>query len=463
MKTPQKEYMPQSYLLPSETARMLYAGAAQRLPIIDYHCHLSPKAIYEDRPFDNIGEIWLGGDHYKWRLMRSFGIDEYYVTGGADWEEKLYKYAEALCTAAGNPLYHWTQMELKMFFGIDKRLTPDTAREIWRESLDFIRETQLSPRKLITMSDVRYIATTDDPADSLEYHLRLREDGFGTVVAPSFRPDALLSIREDGFSGYIARLSAACGFEIDGIAALLRALEARLDFFCSLGCRFADLAPIDFPNAVGDEKEADRIFKKALAGTPATDGEYHLFAGHLLVRLGGMFKARNVAMQLHLSSLRNVNSGLLGLLGKDCGADCTGDASPIADIARVLDAINSASGMPKTVIYTLNPTMYYKLYTACNSFPNVVCGSAWWFCDHKRGITEQINTAAETGHLGVSFGMLTDSRSFLSYARHDYYRRVLCSIVAGWIDGGEFEGGKYARKLIEDVCYGNLDRFINAR
>ena len=462
MTKPTKNFMPQNYLLQSETARMLYAKAAQKLPIIDYHCHLSPKAIYEDEPFDNLGEIWLGGDHYKWRLMRSFGIDEYYVTGGASWYDKLCKYAEALCTAAGNPLYHWTQMELKMFFGIDKRLTPDTAHEIWRESLQFIRETRLSPRKLIEMSDVRYIATTDDPADSLEYHQKLREDGFGVVVAPSFRPDALLAIRDGGYTGYISRLSAACGFEIDGIDALLRALESRLDFFCSLGCRFADIAPGDFPKAVGSGEEADRIFKKALGGEVATDEEYHLFAGHMMVRLGEMFRARNVAMQLHLSAFRNVNSRLFSALGKDCGVDCAGDVDAVADIARIFDAINSSGGMPKTVIYTLNPTMYYMLYTVCNSFPNVVCGSAWWFCDHKRGITEQINTAAETGHLGVSFGMLTDSRSFLSYARHDYYRRILCSIVAGWIDGGEFDGGKYAEKLIEDVCYGTLDRFINA-
>ena len=456
-----KNFMPQNYLLPGETARMLYAKAARDLPIIDYHCHLSPKAIYEDEPFDNLGEIWLAGDHYKWRLMRSYGIDEYYVTGGAGWEEKLCKYAEALCTAAGNPLYHWTQMELKMFFNIDRRLDPDTAPAIWRESMDFIRETKLSPRKLIAMSDVRYIATTDDPADSLEYHKKLRDEGYETVVAPSFRPDAMLDVRTKGYAAYIARLSAVCGFEIDSVGALLRALEQRLEFFCTLGCRFADIAPVDFPKAVGTAEEADRVFQKALGGEAVTDAEYDIFAGYMMVKLGGMFKARNIAMQLHLSAFRNLNTKIFTSIGRDCGVDSVGDVAGVADITRVLDAINSEYGLPKTVIYTLNPTMYYMLYTACNCFPNVVCGSAWWFCDHKRGITEQLTTAAETGHLGVSFGMLTDSRSFLSYARHDYYRRILCSIVGGWIDSGEFGGGKYAEKLISDVCYGNLDRFIN--
>ena len=458
-----RQFMPKDYLLPTDTARRLYDGTARALPIIDYHCHLSPKAIYDDEPFDNIGEIWLAGDHYKWRLMRSYGIDEYYVTGGASWEEKFYKYAEALATAAGNPLYHWTQMELKMFFGIDRQLNPDSAPEIWRESLEYIRSTKLSPRKLIALSDVRYIATTDDPADTLEYHKKIKESGFGTVVAPSFRPDALLAIRDTGYPEYIARLSAACGFEITDLALLLKALEDRLDYFCSLGCRFSDLGPGDFPNTIGSEYEASRIFKKALSGERATDSDYHLFAGYILVKLGGMYKSRNIAMQLHLTSYRNLNTKVFRALGKDCGIDSAGDVIPVADVARLIDAINSEYGMPKTVIYTLNPTMYYTLYTACNCFPNVICGSAWWFCDHKRGITEQINTAAETGHLGISFGMLTDSRSFLSYARHDYYRRLLCSIVASWIDAGEFADDKYAVKLIEDICYGNLDRFINEK
>jgi len=463
MSRTKKKYMPYNYLLSSATARRLYNAVARDLPIIDYHCHLSPQMIHEDKPFNNIGEIWLGGDHYKWRLMRSYGVDEYYVTGGASWEEKFYKFAEVLSTAAGNPLYHWSHMELRMFFGIEEPLNPDTAPEIWNKTLAFIKETQLSPKKLMLMSDVRYIATTDDPADTLEYHKLIKESGFEITVAPSFRPDMLFTLREIGYPEYIARLSAACGFAIIDLETLNRALEERLAYFCSLGCRFSDIGPGVFPNTVGTAVDAARVFKKALGGNPITDEEYHEFAGYMFVKLGGLYKKYNIAMQLHLSSFRNLNTKIFKQLGKDCGIDCTGDLTPVADIARVLDAINTAYGMPKTVIYTLNPTMYYTLYTACNCFPNVICGSAWWFCDHKRGITDQINTAAETGHLGISFGMLTDSRSFLSYARHDYYRRILCSIVADWIDKGEFNDDKYALKLIRDVCYDNLDRFINQK
>ncbi|MBQ3049007.1 MAG: glucuronate isomerase, partial [Oscillospiraceae bacterium] len=371
-----KKYMPDNYLLASDTARRLYNDAARERPIIDYHCHLSPQAIHEDKPFNNIGEIWLSGDHYKWRLMRSYGIDEYYVTGGASWEEKFYKYAEVLSTAAGNPLYHWTHMELRMFFGIEEPLNPDTAPEIWRKTLDFIQKTQLSPKKLMLMSDVRYVATTDDPADSLEYHKLIKESGFEVTVAPTYRPDMVFTLREADYNKYIARLSASCGFEITDIQTLVKALEERLDYFCSLGCRFSDIGPATIPNVIGTEADADCVFKKAIGGNAITDEEYNIFAGYLYVKLAGMYKARNIAMQLHLASFRNLNTNIFNLLGKDCGIDCTGDPTPVADVARLLDAINTQYGMPKTVIYTLNPTMYYTLYTASNCFPNIICGSA---------------------------------------------------------------------------------------
>ena len=452
--------MKEDYLISSETGKKLFRNI-KGLPIIDYHCHLSPKEIYQDRPFNNIGEMWLGGDHYKWRLMRAFGVDEVYITGNASWRDKFQKFAETIAFAAGNPLYHWTQMELSLYFGIEQPLSGERAEEIWNKANLMISEQKLSPRKLITTSNVEYIATTDDINDSLEYHQKIRDDAsFSTTVVPSFRIDNLLLIRREGYREYIGRLSEVSGITIDSLKSLQNALCNRLDFFAENGCKFTDVGIEYFPDRIGDEDEAWSAFSKALAGQTVTDEEFHGFLGYIYVFLASEYRRRNMVMQWHLSVKRSANGATFRKIGADCGGDCIGDVIKGDHIIRILDAIDSDGGLPVTILYTLNPTSAPALSAIAGSFRNVICGAAWWFCDHKRGIEEQLNVVAQTGHIGTFLGMLTDSRSFLSYARHDYFRRIICNLIGEWVDCGEFADYKYAEKLAQNICYKNIRKLI---
>ena len=454
------EFMGPRYLLANDTAVRLY-NACKDLPIIDYHCHLSPKEIYEDREFSDIGEMFLGGDHYKWRLMRCHGIDEKYITGDASWGEKFQKYAEALATAAGNPLYHWTHMELRLFFGIDTVLNGETAGSIRERANAVIREKHLSPRKLITGANVEYLSTTDDPADTLEYHKLIAADkSFATTVTPAFRPDALLSIRKPGYTDYIARLSAAAELTISDFAALKQAVSKRLDYFCSLGCRFTDVGIEGFPSSIGTEEEAAAAFAAALKGKEISDEAYDRFLGYCFVWLAGEYKKHNLVMQWHLGAKRNASTRLFHLLGADCGGDCVGDPVPVKDVCAVLDRCEQENGLPKTILYSLNGMACPALAAASGSFRGVICGAAWWFCDHKRGIIEQIENIAEVSDLSKFLGMLTDSRSFLSYARHDYFRRIFASVIGQWIEDGEFVDDENALKLVAGVYHDNLKNYL---
>ena len=342
--------MTDNYLLKTADAQDIYFKIKD-LPIVDYHCHLSPKEIYEDKPFDNIGEMWLGGDHYKWRLMRTAGIDEGYITGNTDWREKFIKYAAALELAAGNPLYHWSHMELSMFFGIDKPLKSDNAAEIYDEANAFIAENRLSPRKLIEQSKVETLCTTDDIIDTLEYHKKIKEDKrFKTRVLPSFRPDNLLLVRRTGYPHYIKKLAEVSDAEITDLEGLKAAVIKRLDFFCLNGCRFTDVGIPYFPDRIADEPSADDTFKKALAGAEISDAEYLGFIGNMYLFLAAEYKKRNLVMQMHLAVYRNANSNLFAALGADCGVDCVGDEISGTALIHMLDAINKNSGMPQTVI-----------------------------------------------------------------------------------------------------------------
>jgi len=451
-------FMNKTYLLNSKSGQQIYESVRD-LPIIDYHCHLSPKEIYEDKPFNNIGEMWLGGDHYKWRLMRAFGIDEEYITGKADWHEKFLKYAETISLAAGNPLYHWTEMELNMFFGIEEHLCPENAEEIWNKANAIIKEKQLSPRKLIKSSNVEYIATTDDIADSLEYHEKLAKEGCEVKVAPSYRTDNLLQIRRTGYADYIAKLSDVCKYPINNLETLKKAATERLDFFKAHGCKMTDVGIPDFPDRIWDDIDADKVFTAALKGKMVSDDDYKGFLGNMYRFFGKEYQSRGLIMQWHLAVWRNANSTLFKKLGADCGGDCMGDDIAVSSIIRMLDAIESDSGLPKTILYSLKPNLNAQLCSAGGSFRNVVCGAAWWFCDHKRGIEDQIETIAETGHLASFLGMLTDSRSFLSYARHDYFRRILCEKIGKFVDDGEFDG-KQAEKLAIMISYSNIKSLV---
>lgn len=442
--------------LTSDLSKKLYEKV-KYLPIIDYHCHLSPKEIYEDKVFSNIGEMWLQGDHYKWRLMRAYGIDEHYITGSASYYEKFICFAKALEHAINNPLYHWSHMELKTYFNINLPITSENAPKIWEEANKHIEKTKMSPRTLITSSNVEYIATTDDPCDTLSYHGLLREDKtFKTKVTPSFRTDNLMQINKENYPDYIKRLSDISGVEICDIQSLKKAIINRLDFFCENGCRFSDIGIPDFPTCIGCEEEANEAFQKRLGGTSLCDAEYNLFLGHMYVFLASEYKKRDIIMQLHLCVIRNPNTALFNSIGADCGCDSIGEAIPLSHLARLFDKLNSMDALPKTICYTLNPQMYYPLAVLCRSFRNIHLGAAWWFCDHKRGIIEQLEIYSETSNLSTFFGMLTDSRSFLSYARHDYFRRILCSFVADKLISGEFMEEKKAIEILEKICYNNI-------
>lgn len=451
--------MKDNYLLKTKKAREIY-DSVKNLPVIDYHCHLSPKEIFEDKPFDNIGEMWLGADHYKWRLMRTAGIDEYYITGSASWKEKFIHYAAALEFAAGNPLYHWSHMELSLFFGIEDSLTAESAECIYERANKFIRDNSLSPRKLIEQSAVETLCTTDDITDSLNYHARIKADAsFKTRVIPSFRTDNLLLIRRKDYSDYIKKLSAAAETEITDLTSLKSAVEKRLDFFVLNGCKFTDVGIPAFPDRVADDERADAAFKAALTGQKISDADYSGFIGNMYLFLAGLYKRRRLVMQWHIAVYRNANSRLYEALGADCGVDCVGNPVSGEALIKMLDAVNRNSGLPETVIYTLNPSNAEQIASVAVAFPNVRCGAAWWFCDHKRGIRQEMEIIAENGALGAFLGMLTDSRSFLSYARHDYFRRILADMLADWTEAGEFDE-KSAEELAIRVAYKNIKELV---
>lgn len=451
--------MKKTYLLENKTAQALY-GAVKDLPIIDYHCHLVPKEIYEDRPFDNIGEMWLGADHYKWRLMRTAGIDERYITGESGWKEKFLHYAAAIELAAGNPLYHWSHMELSKFFGIDEALSRQNAEKIWDRANEYIRRNALSPRKLIAQSGVEVICTTDDIADSLEWHEKLAADPTLTVrVLPSFRTDNLLLMRRAGYADYLKKLGEVSGIEVRDFASLKAAVEQRLAFFVKMGCRCTDVGIPFFPDHVSSDEDAAAAFAKMVAGTALTDEEYLGLVGNLYVYFGGLYKKYDLIMQWHLSVIRNANSNYFDALGGDCGVDCVGDPVPGPDLVRLLDAINRQSGLPQTVLYTLTNANASQIASIAGSFPGVHAGAAWWFCDHKHGIEEEIRIIAENGCLGSFLGMLTDSRSFLSYARHDYFRRILCNCIGKWVEADEYDAAP-AKRLAARICYENIKELV---
>lgn len=451
--------MKDSYLLKNETAKKLYKEV-KCMPIADYHCHLSPKEIFEDKCFTDIGEMWLGGDHYKWRLMRLAGIDEEYITGNASNHDKFLAYAKAVQFAAGSPLYHWSHMELSMYFGIDENLNENSAEDIWNRANAYIKENKISPRSLIKQSNVSYIGTTDDIIDNLFYHEKLAEQkDKGFDVCPSFRTDNLLLIKRDGYADYIKTLSDVSGIYVDNINSLKAAVIDRLDFFCDHGCKFTDVGIPFFPDSIAKDCEADETFKKALSGEEISDEEYKAFLGNMYLFLGAEYKKRNLVMQWHLAVQRNANSDLFKTVGPDAGGDCIGDLIKIKDITYILDSINSVCGLPETILYTLTPALASALAVAAGSFRNVRCGAAWWFCDHLRGIIDEINIIAESMNLGTFLGMLTDSRSFLSYARHDYFRRILCNVIGEWVEADEYDK-ESAVSLAKRICFNNIDSLI---
>ena len=452
-----KPFMDRDFLLDTPTAQRLYHDVAAELPIIDYHCHLSPREIYEDRPFENITRVWLGGDHYKWRLMRSFGVDERYITGDASDREKFQKWAETLSLAIGNPLYHWSHLELRRYFGYEGILNGDTAEAVWDLCNEQLRRPEFSARNLILRSNVKVICTTDDPADSLEWHRRIAADGFAVKVLPSFRPDKAMNLEKPDYLDYLQKLGGPQTY-----AELAKVLRERLRFFVSLGCRVSDHGMESVPYVPAGEAELEAIFAKRLRGQLPTACEAKQFKTGLLLTLGRCYAKYGVAMQLHYGVIRDNNRYIYHLLGPDAGVDAMGDPSPLKELAGFLNALAETNELPRTILYSLNPTENAAIGTIIGCFQGPEArgklqhGSAWWFNDHEKGMLDQMTTLAAEGHLATFVGMLTDSRSFLSYTRHEYFRRLLCNLIGGWVERGEFpDDEKALRTIVEGICYRN--------
>ena len=454
-----KSVVNEDFLLGTKTARRLYEKYAADQPIIDYHCHLDPKRIAENTPFESLTDLFLGGDHYKWRAMRSFGVDEEYITGGADPRDKFRAYAKAVSYAPGNPLCHWTALELRRYFDIDVALTERTADAIFDATLPLFAEEAYSPRGFISRSNVEVICTTDDPADSLEYHDRIAESGFETRVLPAFRPDRCINIRKPGFREYIGKLGA------DGYEDLKRRLSAAADRFAERGCRLADHGLDYVPEQTGASAAA--AFDKAMAGGVLTRDEESAYAFDLLTFLASEYARRGWCMQLHVGAMRNVNTAAYRRFGADSGFDSIGGAPLAGPLARFLDALDGAGALPKTVLFSLDPNDLYTLASLAGCFQRgpvrslVQLGPPWWFNDHKDGIRAHLKALSSLGVLGTFVGMLTDSRSFVSYTRHEYFRRILCDLLGGWVERGEYpDDEETLGAIVSGICYGNAKEYF---
>lgn len=460
--------MDEDFMLQSKTAKTLYHDYAEKMPIIDYHCHLNPKEIAENKRYRNITEIWLGGDHYKWRAIRSNGIDEKYITGNSDDKQKFMKWAETMPYLIGNPLYHWTHLELKRFFGIDRVLSPSSAEAIWEQCNDMLQRDDFSARSLIIRSNVETICTTDDPADTLEYHRLIRKDAsFPVKVYPSFRPDKALNINMDGFRDYIAKLGLAANINISSVKDLKEALRNRLDYFSDNGCKVSDhgLEYAIYVHAA--ETEVEAIFQSVMNGKTLTQAEADRYRTHMLVFLGREYAKRGWVMQLHMGTIRNINSRMYRAIGPDTGFDAIGDSHQAKSLAAFLDALDSTGELPKTILYSLNPRDNETLATIMGSFQGteapgkVQLGSAWWFNDQKDGMEKQMKDLASLGLLRRFVGMLTDSRSFLSYTRHEYFRRILCNILGNWAENGEvYADMEMLGAMVQEICYYNAKNYF---
>ena len=457
------------FLLGNKTGAALYKDYAAKMPILDYHCHISPKEIYENRRFENIAQMWLEADHYKWRLMRADGASERLVTGDAPAREKFQRFAEMLPRAIGNPIYHWCHLELKNYFGYTGVLNGESAEDVWIHCNKVLKDEYSGARDFITKSGVRFIGTTDDPTDSLEYHDKIAEDlTFNTVVAPSFRPDRALNIEKPDWRDYIKKLASVCSFEITDLSSLEKALESRMRYFHKRKCRISDHGLDHLPFSPSDRHTAEKIVKSALEGESPDTGTADIFKTHMLIFCSERYKELGWAQQWHFSCQRNTNKAMFLSYGPDAGCDLPDNNLRADYLSGLLNAICVNDSLPRTVIYSLNPNDNIMLASAAGSFQGegvrglIQHGSAWWFNDTKDGMRAQLKTLASVGLLGNFIGMLTDSRSFLSYARHDYFRRILCSLLGEWAEAGEYPADMAALgKMTKDISFYNSYSYFN--
>lgn len=457
-----KKFMDQDFLLTTDTAKKLYHEYAAVMPVLDYHCHIVPREIYEDRKFDNITQVWLGADHYKWRQMRSNGVEEKYITGDASDREKFQKWAETLEMAIGNPLYHWSHLELQRYFGYEGYLNADTAEEVWNLCNEKL-QNGLSARKLIEMSNVTLVCTTDDPIDTLEWHQKIKADEtFDVQVLPAWRPERAMNVDKADYLEYLQKLGEVSGVEVKDFATLIEALKNRLDYFVENGCTISDhsLEYVMYAPATGQEVES--IFAKRLSGQMLDKNEKKCFETAFMLALGKEYAKRNWVMQLHFGVKRDNNQKLYQELGADAGIDCISNHTPSDQMADFLNGLAISNSLPKTILYSLNPIDNAAIGTVIGCFQDsstvgkIQQGSAWWFNDNKTGMIEQMTSLANLGLLGNFIGMLTDSRSFLSYTRHEYFRRILCELIGGWVENGEYPADyKALEKIVKGISYNN--------
>lgn len=463
-----KAFMDKDFLLTTDTAKKLYHEYAEPMPIIDYHCHINPQEIYEDRKFENITQVWLGADHYKWRQMRSNGVEEKYITGDAPDREKFQKWAETLEMAIGNPLYHWSHLELQRYFGYDGVLNSETAETVWQICNEKLAQADMSARSLIQRSNVTLLCTTDDPVDSLEWHKKLAEDNsFDVQVLPAWRPDKAMYIEKPDWTEYLAKLSEVSGVAVDSFAALMEALKKRIEFFASGGCSVSDHGMAYVMYAPATETEVEAVFAKRLRGEMLTEAEEAKFKTAFMIAMGKEYHKRDWVMQLHYGVKRDNSQRIFRATGPDTGIDCISNYTPSAQLADFLNALDVTDELPKTIIYSLNPIDNAAIGTIIGCFQNssaigkIQQGSAWWFNDHKQGMQEQMTSLASLGLLGNFIGMLTDSRSFLSYTRHEYFRRILCQLLGGWVENGEYPADyRTLEKIVKGISYENAVRYF---
>ena len=461
--------MDKEFLLESEVASKLYHEYAENTPVLDYHCHISPQEIAEDRRFDNIAQVWLGGDHYKWRYMRSCGTEEKYCTGNASDHDKFIKWAECLEKAIGNPLYHWSHLELQRYFDFHGHLTSENAEEVWELCNKKLADPSMSARGIIKKSGVTLICTTDDPIDDLHWHKQIAEDPtFDVKVLPAWRPDKAMNIEKPDFTDYLAKLAKAAGTgEIKTWKDLKNALSARMDFFDKQGCVISDHGLDYVMYSPATDEEAEQILAQRLGGKTVSKEDEIKFKTAFMLFMAKEYAAHDWTMQLHYGCKRNNNTRMFEATGPDTGYDCIDNHTPAAQVADFLNALDMDNSLPRTILYSLNPidNAYIGTILGCFQDSSAVGklqqGSAWWFNDHINGMTDQIKSLASLGNLSGFVGMLTDSRSFLSYTRHEYFRRILCNIIGNWVENGEFpEDYRILGKIVENISYYNAVRYF---
>ncbi len=454
-------YIRPDFLLTNETAVRLYEKYAAKKPIFDYHCHLPEKQILENKPFEDIYEVWLAGDHYKWRLMRNYGVDEEYITGKRTNREKFAAYCETLGTAFGNPLYHWSQVELETYFGCDLEINGENADEIWNRCNAYIREHGVTPQKLIEQSAVTHLFTTNEIFDDLSVFGKIKEKGYKFSVIPAFRADKIMNIEAAAYNTYVDKLG-----DVRTVSELEEVVEQRLKEFIKVGTVAADIA-LQAVYPVSDRADAAKVFEKRRKGNGVTESEAEVFKGYFTYFLFGLYAKYGIATELHVGAMRNNNSEMLERLGLDTGYDSIAEDDCIKNTSCLFDRLNAEKSLPKTIMFNLNPKMNSEIMTLLGCFQSgetrgkMQYGAAWWFLDNKVGMEKHLADLTATGHIGAFIGMLTDSRSFLSYPRHHYFRRILCNYLGVLAEKGEITADEETvGKVIEDVCYDNALRYF---